>query len=110
MEENYTLVSKIPLPPWALLYRQSTRKEVNAIMTTESQAIRTLTTKTLKDPPYILVVEDDPRWLEDVLAVLKKQGYAAVGAGTGTEALDIAERALPSGLFLDYWLKKEPGK
>jgi CheY-like chemotaxis protein len=49
----------------------------------------------------ILVVDDDARLRESLVALLRDAGYHAVGAGNGREALELAENEAPSLILLD---------
>jgi CheY-like chemotaxis protein len=58
----------------------------------------------------ILVVEDHPEMLDTVVTVLERQGWAAVTARNGEEALDQLKNGLrPSLLLIDLMLPKVSG-
>jgi CheY-like chemotaxis protein len=53
----------------------------------------------------ILVVEDDPDAREALLAILQMEGYRAVPAVNGKEALDYLTKApAPDLIILDLWM------
>jgi two-component system, OmpR family, alkaline phosphatase synthesis response regulator PhoP len=54
--------------------------------------------------PTILVVEDEPDIAELIAYNLRREGYAAVVAGTGEAALDSALRSPPDLVILDLML------
>jgi two-component system OmpR family response regulator len=60
-------------------------------------------------PDKILVVEDDTNLLETVKYNLRKEGYDAIGATDGEQALDIVRREKPGLIILDIMLPKMNG-
>jgi CheY-like chemotaxis protein/signal transduction histidine kinase/HAMP domain-containing protein len=52
----------------------------------------------------LLVVEDDPRFAQTLLDLGRKHDFKVVYAGTGTEAIRMAEHYLPSAILLDIQL------
>jgi len=57
----------------------------------------------------ILVVEDDRNLLDTLKYSLRKEGYNAVAAFDGAEALDVARREKPDLIILDIMLPKLSG-
>ena len=57
-----------------------------------------------KDPPSILVVEDDAAFREHVRTVLESAGFSVTEAATGEEALDVVAENEPSLVLLDVHL------
>jgi two-component system OmpR family response regulator len=57
----------------------------------------------------ILIVEDDRNLLDTLKYNLRKEGYNAVAAVDGTEALDVARREKPDLIILDIMLPKLSG-
>jgi two-component system OmpR family response regulator len=57
----------------------------------------------------ILVVEDDTNLLETVKYNLRKEGYDAIGATDGEQAIDIVRREKPNLIILDIMLPKMNG-
>jgi CheY-like chemotaxis protein len=60
----------------------------------------------------ILVVDDDQDIRESVVEILQEQGYTAVGAQDGSEALDILHRAdtVPCLILLDLMMPVMDGE
>ena len=54
--------------------------------------------------PHILIVDDDPAIIKFIRANLKTQGYEALAAMDGSEALETIERELPELVILDIML------
>jgi CheY-like chemotaxis protein len=52
------------------------------------------------DPKRILIVDDEPVIVQFVERVLRGAGYATSGAGSGPEALQVAEAAAPFDLIV----------
>lgn len=57
----------------------------------------------------ILIVDDDPRNLKLLDAMLHASGYDTMSAASGREALDIAARALPALVLLDVMMPEMNG-
>jgi len=57
----------------------------------------------------ILIVEDDRNLLDTLKYNLRKEGYNAVAAVDGAEALDVARREKPDLIILDIMLPKMSG-
>jgi two-component system, OmpR family, response regulator len=57
----------------------------------------------------ILIVEDDRNLLDTLKYNLRKEGYSAVAAVDGAEALDVARREKPDLIILDVMLPKLSG-
>lgn len=60
-------------------------------------------------PRTVLVVDDEPDFVELVTWVLRKEGYGVEQAGNGLEALDKARAALPDVIVLDFMLPELDG-
>jgi CheY-like chemotaxis protein len=59
----------------------------------------------------VLVVEDDLEIREALMEILEDQGYEAVGAGNGFEALDrLRDGPQPCLIFLDLMMPRMDGK
>lgn len=56
------------------------------------------------EKPTILVVDDDPLMLSIAARVLQEEGYQVETAGTGEEALRLAQEVEPDLLLLDVIL------
>jgi PAS domain S-box-containing protein len=54
--------------------------------------------------PKILIVEDDPNYIEVITRFLKTQGYRFITANDGEQALRLARAELPSLIILDLML------
>lgn len=52
----------------------------------------------------ILVVDDDARNVRVLKAMLNAEGHATVSAGTGQEALQMAEKEIPGLILLDVMM------
>lgn len=57
-------------------------------------------TETKKEPKRILIVDDEPVIVQFVDRVLRGAGYATSTAGSGVEALQVAEAAAPYDLVV----------
>jgi len=57
----------------------------------------------------ILVADDDPQILELVTGILKAEGYDAIAADNGEDALRLAREKKPSLIFLDIKMPKKDG-
>jgi two-component system OmpR family response regulator len=57
----------------------------------------------------ILIVEDDPNLLETLKYNLRKEGYEAVTAADGVQALDVSRRDKPDLIILDVMLPRMSG-
>jgi DNA-binding NtrC family response regulator len=62
-----------------------------------------------KSKAKILVVDDDPKILYAFLEVLKKDGYSAITAGDGEEALKMVNSEIIDMIFMDITLPKLDG-
>lgn len=49
----------------------------------------------------VLVVDDDGALREQIVELLREEGYRATGAANGREALELADREAPSLILLD---------
>jgi len=54
-----------------------------------------------RGPGGVLVVDDDASLREQIVALLREEGYQAIGASNGREALEVAERETPRLILLD---------
>lgn len=63
------------------------------------------------EPPVkrILVVDDDPGVRESLLVVLREEGFAALTAGSGLEALALAATTPPDLVLLDLNMPDQSG-
>ncbi len=59
--------------------------------------------------PVILVIEDSPTARKVITVVLKREGFGVVEAGSGEEAIIVAETAQPSLILLDVMLPDTTG-
>jgi CheY-like chemotaxis protein len=59
--------------------------------------------------PTVLVVEDDPRAIALVEAVLRSEGYRVVAATRGAEGIDLARREQPGLVILDLLMPEMDG-
>jgi two-component system alkaline phosphatase synthesis response regulator PhoP len=57
----------------------------------------------------ILVVDDEPYVVRSLMFVLKKEGYKAIGASNGEEAIQKALEEKPDLIFLDIMMPKMNG-
>jgi len=57
----------------------------------------------------VLIVEDDPNLLETLKYNLRKEGYTAIAASDGEQAIDAARHEKPDLLILDIMLPKLNG-
>lgn len=57
----------------------------------------------------ILAVEDDPNLLQTLVYNLKREGYTALTASTGTDAVEVARRERPDLIILDLMLPEMSG-
>jgi DNA-binding response OmpR family regulator len=64
----------------------------------------------VKRPPLVLVIEDDPRVRELVVALLTEQGFQVQQASNGFSGLRLAEQVLPQLILLDLALPEVPGR
>ena len=62
-----------------------------------------------KEPPTILVADDDPDILNIVSSVLELNGYSVIKATNGTEALNAVETCLPDIAVLDLTMPGASG-
>src|SRR5881227_3500867 len=58
----------------------------------------------------ILVVEDDPELLELLLRGLREEGFAAIGASSGHQALERADARAPDAMVIDVGLPDADGR
>jgi len=61
-------------------------------------------------PNSILVVDDDDSVRNMLCVVLREEGYAAVGAADGLEALDRMRKDPPSLVFVDLMMPRMDGE
>jgi len=57
----------------------------------------------------VLVVDDDGSGQASLVEALRRHGYRAVGAGTGAEAVAVAERDRPAATLLDLGARGSEG-
>ncbi len=62
-----------------------------------------------KEPPYILVVDDDPDILSGIMAVLESQPYRLRTARDGKQCLEIIAEEIPQLLLLDLLMPRMDG-
>ena len=62
-----------------------------------------------REPPLILVVEDNPVAVLHIRTVLEEQGYAVQAAPSGAEALAALPQAMPDLIVLDLMLPEVDG-
>ena len=65
---------------------------------------------TANEPNRILIVDDDSTILTSLSQRLKSWGYVVLTAGTGEEALKIAQEQLPHLMLLDIMLPRMKGR
>lgn len=56
-------------------------------------------------PPSILVVDDDPDFIEATRIVLEAEGFEVIAAANGDEALTALQRSTPSLIIMDIMMK-----
>ena len=56
----------------------------------------------------ILIVDDDPDIVESLGLVLKREGYATVGAGSAEEGLEKVHSERPDLIVLDVMMPETP--
>jgi DNA-binding NarL/FixJ family response regulator len=52
----------------------------------------------------VLIIEDEPQMRKNMLLILKKEGYDAVGAANGEEGIALARRELPDVILCDVMM------
>jgi CheY-like chemotaxis protein len=62
------------------------------------------------NPQSIMVVDDDDSVRNMLCVILREEGYAAVGAADGIEALERMRRDPPSLVFLDLMMPRMDGE
>ncbi|MGH8798022.1 MAG: response regulator, partial [Caldimonas sp.] len=60
----------------------------------------------MRNPPRILVVDDNPTNIKILKTRLAKEGYDIIAAGDGVEALAAAREQLPDLILLDVMMPK----
>ncbi len=63
----------------------------------------------MTQPPYILVVDDDPDILEGILAILETQGYRLATARDGKKCMEMIAQEIPDLLILDLLMPRMDG-
>lgn len=53
----------------------------------------------------ILVIEDEPEMLRNMVTILKMEGYATLSAGNGDAGLELAKRELPDMILCDVMMQ-----
>jgi len=70
----------------------------------------TMTTQPLfRSPPTIMVVDNEPHACQLFEKILREEGYEVVTAGTGPQALALAEQARPQLILLDLVMPELDG-
>ncbi|HEX6275078.1 MAG TPA: response regulator, partial [Polyangiaceae bacterium] len=59
--------------------------------------------------PYLLIVEDDPVFADQLLEIVHARRFKALVARTGDEALELARKTRPCGIVLDVKLPDTDG-
>jgi len=62
------------------------------------------TSISVRDERILLIVEDDLRFAETLMRLGRTHDFKVIHTGTGTEAIQLAERYLPSAILLDIQL------
>jgi len=57
----------------------------------------------------VLLIEDEPQMRKNMLLILKKEGFAAVGAANGEEGITLALRELPDVILCDVMMPGTDG-
>ncbi len=60
--------------------------------------------------PKIMVVDDEPAIRELIVAVLEDEGYEAIGAGSGTRALELMPHERPDLVLMDIMMPEMDGR
>jgi two-component system nitrogen regulation response regulator NtrX len=55
-------------------------------------------------PPRVLIVDDEPGIRQSLSGILEDEGYAALTAGSGEDAMDLLESQSVEAILLDVWL------
>ena len=58
----------------------------------------------------ILVVDDEPAIRELIVAVLEDEGYQAIGAGSGSRALELLPEERPDLVLMDIMMPEMDGR
>jgi CheY-like chemotaxis protein len=60
----------------------------------------------MRQKKRVLIVDDDADFVAAMSLVLESAGYEALSAGSGAEALDVAERNAPGVVIIDVIMEK----
>ena len=63
----------------------------------------------IKEEPYILIVDDDPDIRDTIVAILETQPYRLKTARDGIEGLELIKEEMPDLLILDLLMPKMDG-
>ncbi len=63
----------------------------------------------MADKKLILVVDDDPDFVDSVVALLKRTGYDTASAGDGIEGIAKAKEVKPDAIVLDVMMPNMDG-
>lgn len=63
----------------------------------------------LREPPSILITDDDPHFRSALQQVLQPEGFRTLEACDGVEALDILQRVSVDLLLIDYHMPRLTG-
>mgnify|MGYP005858909239 CR=1 FL=1 len=63
----------------------------------------------MEKQPYILVVDDDPDILDNILTVLETQPYRLQTARDGKQCMELIEQEIPDLLILDLLMPRMDG-
>ena len=66
-------------------------------------------TRAEREPPTVLVVDDEPSIREFLAFVLEDEGFRVATAGDGREALDVAKRQPPDVVLTDLMMPVADG-
>ncbi len=63
----------------------------------------------MSETPYILIVDDDPDILENIITVLETQPFRLATARDGRRCMDLVEEEVPDLLILDLLMPRMDG-
>lgn len=63
----------------------------------------------MNEEPYILIVDDDPDILENIITVLETQPYRLATARDGKKCMEMIEQEVPDLLILDLLMPRMDG-
>jgi len=61
------------------------------------------------DTPKVLIVDDDPLFVEATQVLLERLGYEVISAGDGNAGVDLARREHPDAIILDLFMTPKDG-